>query len=119
MREPIEKVVWGHMEKLGKGTRANYEANKKTITFCFKRGPETSGDELRKLREQLMTELKELGYDSHMKYNGEVIAENIAEEDVVLTRKNHQLSIRLNKKGSGNKEKENSDNSEQSTISFR
>jgi len=40
-----------------------------------------------------------------MKYNGEVIAEDIAEEDVVLTRKNHQLLIRLNKKGSGAKEK--------------
>ncbi len=115
MREPTQKVVWGHVEKLGKGTRANYEAEKKTITFCFKRDPQTSSEQLRRLREQLMNELKDLGYVSHMKYNGEVIAEKIAEEDVVLTRKNHQLSIRLNKKGSGTKEK---DSSEQSSISF-
>jgi len=105
MREPDDKVVWGHVEKLGKGTRANYEPGKKTITFCFKRDAETTSEQLRKLREQLMTELKELGYVSRMKYNGEVIAEDIAEEDVVLTRKNHQLLIRLNKKGSGAKEK--------------
>jgi len=106
MREPIDKVIWGHVEKLGKGTRANYEPDKKTITFCFKRGEETSSEQLRKLREQLMGELKQLGYASHMKYNGEVIAENIEEQDVVLTRKNHQLSIRLSKKGSGEKEKD-------------
>ena len=106
MRETIDKVIWGHVEKLGKGTRANYEPDKKTITFCFKRGEETSSEQLRKLREQLMGELKQLGYVSHMKYNGEVIAENIEEQDVVLTRKNHQLSIRLNKKGSGVKEKD-------------
>ncbi len=109
MRDPVEKVVWGHVEKIGKGTRANYEADKKTITFCFKRGPQTSGEQLRKLREQLMGELKELGYGSHMKYNGEVVAENVGEEDVFLTRKNHQLSIRLNKKGLGTKEKDNSE----------
>ena len=106
MRETIDKVIWGHVEKVGKGTRANYEPDKKTITFCFKRGEETSGEQLRKLREQLMYELKQLGYGSHMKYNGEVIAENVEEQDVVLTRKNHQLSIRLNKKGSGEKEKD-------------
>ena len=106
MRETIDKVVWGHVEKIGKGTRANYEADKKTITFCFKRGEETSSEQLRKLREQLMGELRQLGYPSHMKYNGEVIAENIEEQDVVLTRKNHQLSIRLSKKGSGGKEKD-------------
>ena len=109
MRDPIEKAVWGHVEKLGKGTRANYEPDKKTITFCFKRDAQTTSEQLRKLREQLMNELKELGYVSHMKYNGEVIAENVAEEDVVLTRKNHQLSIHLNKKGSGVKEKDASE----------
>ena len=109
MRDPVEKVVWGHVEKFGKGTRANYEADKKTITFCFKRDAQTTSEQLRKLREQLMSELKELGYISRMKYNGEVIAENIAEEDVVLTRKNHQLLIRLNKKGSGAKEKDPSE----------
>ena len=109
MRELIDKVVWGHVEKIGKGTRANYEEDKKTITFCFKRGEDTSSEQLRKLREQLMKELKELGYTSRMKYNGEVIAENIENEDVVLTRKNHQLLIKLNKKGSGSKEKESSE----------
>jgi hypothetical protein len=109
MREPDDKVVWGHVEKLGKGTRANYEPAKKTITFCFKRDAETTSEQLRKLREQLMNELKELCYVSRMKYNGEVIAEDIAEEDVVVTRKNHQLLIRLNKKGSGAKEKDASE----------
>ena len=54
----IDKVIWGHVEKIGKGTRANYDPDKKTITFCFKRGEETSGEQLRKLREQLMNELK-------------------------------------------------------------
>ena len=111
MRDPVEKVVWGHVEKLGKGTRANYEPEKKTITFCFKRDAQTTSEQLRKLREQLMSDLKTLGYVSHMKFNGEVIAENIAEEDVILTRKNHQLSIRLDKKGSGVKEKETSEQS--------
>ena len=109
MRYPVDKVVWGRVEKFGKGTRANYEADKKTITFCFKRDLQTSSEQLRKLREQLMSELKELGYASRMKYNGEVIAENIDQEDVVLTRKNHQLLIRLNKKGSGAKEKDSSE----------
>jgi hypothetical protein len=33
-----------------------------------------------------------------MKYNGEVVADNIAEEDVVLVKKNHKLIIHLNKK---------------------
>ena len=106
MREPIDKVIWGNVEKLGKGTRANYDPDKKIITFCFKRGEETSSEQLRKLREQLMNELKQLGYVSHMKYNGEVIAENIEEQDIVLTRKNHRLLIHLNKKGSGEKEKD-------------
>ncbi|MGD0449830.1 MAG: hypothetical protein ABSA79_02100 [Candidatus Bathyarchaeia archaeon] len=109
MKEPDDKVVWGHVEKLGKGTRANYEADKKTITFCFKRDAQTTSEQLRKLREELMNELKALGYVSHMKYNGEVIAEDIAEEDVVITRKNHQLLIRLNKKGSGPQEKDASE----------
>ncbi len=112
MREPIEKVVWGHVEKIGKGTRANYEPAKKTITFCFKRDAQTSSEQLRKLRETLMGELKQLGYSSRMKYNGEVIAENVEEQEVVLIRKNHQLVIQLNKKGSG---KEETDNSEQAT----
>ncbi len=82
---------------------------KKPLLSASKEGENTSSEQLRKLREQLMKELKELGYTSRMKYNGEVIAENIENEDVVLTRKNHQLLINLNKKGSGNKEKESSE----------
>lgn len=109
MRETSDKVVWGQVEKIGKGTRANYDPDKKTITFAFKRGPETSSEQLRKLREQLMKELKELGYNSRMKYNGEVIADSIEEENVVITRKNHQLTIRLNNKQQPeNKEKDTS-----------
>ena len=54
-----------------------------------------------------MKELKELGYSSRMKYNGEVLADNIETEDVVLVRKNHQLLIQLNKKQSAaDKEKD-------------
>ena len=106
MRETTDKVVWGHVEKIGKGTRANYEPAKKTITFCFKRDEQTTSEQLRKLRETLMNELKELGYNSRMKYNGEVIADNIEEQEVVLLRKNHQLIIQLNKKGSGKEEKD-------------
>ena len=109
MRETDDKVVWGHTEKIGKGTRANYNPDKKTLTFCFNRGPETSSEQLKKLRETLLGDLKELGYDSHMKYNGEVIADNVEPDDVALERKNHQLKIHLSKKGSGNKEKNDSD----------
>ncbi len=98
MKDSIEKPMWGQVEKIGKGTKANYDPAKKTITFCFNRGPETSSELLRKSRELLMKELKELGYASRMKYNGEVLVENIAEEDVVLVKKNHKLIIRLNKK---------------------
>jgi hypothetical protein len=86
------------VEKIGKGTKANYDADKKTLTFCFNRSPHTTSEVLRKLRERLMEELKELGYASHMKYNGEVIVDNVAEEDVVLVKKNHKLIIHLNKK---------------------
>ena len=108
MRDSTDKVVWGHVEKIGKGTRANYDPDKKTITFCFNRNPDTSGEQLRKLRELLMKELSELGYKSRMKYNGEVIAENIENEDVAIVKKNHKLVIHLNKKGSENKEKDTS-----------
>jgi hypothetical protein len=109
VRESTDKVVWGHVEKIGKGTRATYDADKKTMTFCFKRSEETTSDQLRKLRETLMNELKELGYNSRMKYNGEVIAENVEEQEIVLERKNHQLTIKLNKKGSGKEEKDSSE----------
>jgi hypothetical protein len=109
MRESYDKTVWGQVEKLGKGTRANYDPDKKTITFCFKRDPHTTGDQLKKLREILMKELKDLGYDSRMKYNGEVIAENIADEEVVQIRKNHKLIMQLkNRKEAVDTEKQQS-----------
>ncbi len=106
MRDTSEKTIWGRVEKLGRGTRANYDPDKKTITFCFNRDPQTSSEQLRKLRELLMKELKELGYTSWMKYNGEVVADNIEKEDVALVKKNHQLIIHLNKKQSEDKEKD-------------
>ncbi len=98
MREPSERIEWGQVEKIGKGTKANYDSKKMTLTFCFKRGPEMSSELLRKSRELLMKELKELGYESHMKYNGEVVVDNVQESNVVLVKKNHKLMIRLNKK---------------------
>ena len=52
-----------------------------------------------------MKELRELGYSSHMKYNGEVVVENVREEDIVLVKKNHKLTINLNKKQVEEKEK--------------
>ena len=94
----MEKPLWGQVEKLGKGTKANYDPDKKIITFAFKRSPETSSEVLRKSRELLMKELRELGYSARMKYNGEVVVDNIAETDVVLTKKNHKLIIHLNNK---------------------
>jgi hypothetical protein len=106
MRDSSDKTIWGHVEKLGKGTRANYDPDKKTITFCFTRDPQTSSEQLKKLRELLINELKELGYTSRMKYNGEVVTDNIEKEDVALVKKNHQLIIHLNKKQSGDKEKD-------------
>ena len=39
-----------------------------------------------------------MGYDGRMKYNGEVIVDNVTEKDVVLVKKNHKLIIHLNKK---------------------
>jgi hypothetical protein len=98
MRETIDKTFWGQVEKIGKGTKANYDQDKKTITFCFNRDPHTTSEQLRKSRETLMRELKELGYNSRMKYNGEVIVDNVENEEVVLEKKNHKLMIRLNKK---------------------
>ena len=60
---------------------------------------------MRKSRELLMKDLKEVGYESRMKYNGEVIVDNVAEEDVILVKKNHKLIIHLSKKQAGEKEK--------------
>jgi hypothetical protein len=98
LREPTEKLEWGQVEKIGKGTKANDKAEKKVLTFCFNRGPETSGELLRISRENLMKALTELGYASRMKYNGEVVVDNVQESDVVLVKKNHKLVISLNKK---------------------
>jgi len=105
MRDSGEKTIWGKTEKIGKGTKANYDPDKKVITFCFNRSPQTSSENLRKSRETLMKELRELGYESRMKYNGEVIVDKIAEEDVVLVKKDHKLIIRLNKKNAEEKKK--------------
>ena len=98
MREHNEKNIWGQVEKLGKGTKASYDPDRKIIIFCFNRSPQTSSEFLRTSRELLMKELRELGYYGRMKYNGEVIVENVTKEDVVLVKKNHKLIIHLNKK---------------------
>ena len=45
-----------------------------------------------------MKELTELGYVSRMKYNGEVVVDNVQESDLVLVKNNHKLVITLNKK---------------------
>jgi hypothetical protein len=103
MRDTSDKIVWGKVDKIGKGTRANYDPDKKTLTFCFNRNLETSSEQLRKLRESLMGELKQLGYPSRMKYNGEVVVENVENENVVLVTENHKLTIRLNTKESPEK----------------
>jgi hypothetical protein len=105
LKDSNEEAMWGQVEKIGKGTKANYDPEKKTITFCFNRSPEATSDLLKKSRERLMQELKEKGFDSKMKYNGEVVVENIAKEEVVLEKKNHKLIIRLNKTQTGEKEK--------------
>jgi len=97
------------VEKLGKGTKANYDPDKKIITFCFNRSPHISSDLLRTSRELLMKELRELGYDGRIKYTGEIVVDNIAEEDVVLVKKDHKLVIHLNKKQIGEKEKDPSE----------
>jgi hypothetical protein len=106
LRDSSEKTIWGQVEKLGKGTKANYDPDKKTITFCFNRSPQTSSELLKTARELLIEELRELGYVGRMKYNGEVVVDNISEEDVVLVKKNHKLIIHLNKKQVGEKEKD-------------
>ena len=109
MRDSNEKRIWGQVEKLSKVTKANYDIDKKIITFCFNISPQTSSELLRTSRELLIKELRELGYDGRMKYNGEVVVDNIAEEDVVLVKKDHKLIITLNKKQVGDKEKDSSE----------
>ncbi len=123
LRESSEKIEWGQVEKIGKGTKANYDSKKKVLTFCFNRGPETSSELLRTSRELLMKELSELGYLSRMKYNGEVVVDNVEENDVVLVKKNHKLTISLNKKQTEAKvsspsEQLESKNRTQSNIKF-
>jgi hypothetical protein len=98
LRDNTEEIVWGQVEKIGKGTKANYNPAQKTLTFCFNRGADVSSELLRASREKLMKELRDLGYASRMKYNGEVIVENVEEDDVNLEKKNHKLTIRINKK---------------------
>ena len=112
MRDSNDKVVWGQVEKIGKGTRASYDPDKKTVTFCFTRNLQTSSEQLRKQRETLRNELNELGFTSRMKYNGEVVVDNVEKEDAILVRKNHKLVIHLNNKQSAAKQ---SDNSEKTT----
>ena len=104
MRDSSEKTIWGQVERIGRGTKANYDPDRKTITFCFNRSPQTSSELLRASRELLMKELRELGYASRMKYNGEVVVDGISEEDVVLVKKNHKLTIHLNKRQSEEKD---------------
>ncbi len=122
MREPTEKLEWGQVDKIGKGTKANYNAEKKVLTFCFKRGPETSSEILRISREHLMNELSQLGYANRMKYNGEVFVDNVQESDVILVKKNHKLVIHLNKKQDekvkASAESLDSTNESQSRIKF-
>jgi hypothetical protein len=98
LKDSNEEAVWGQVEKIGKGTKANYDPEKKTITFCFNRSPEASSVLLKKSRDRLTEELKEIGWVSRIKYNGEVVVDNVAKEDVVLEKKNHKLVIRLNKR---------------------
>jgi hypothetical protein len=105
LRESAQKLEWGQVEKIGKGTKANYDSEKKVLTFCFNRSPDTSSELLRASRELLMKELRELGYGSRMKYNGEVVVDCVQESDVVLVKKNHKLMIRLNQKQAEEKAK--------------
>lgn len=109
VRESSEKIEWGQVERVGKGTKASYDSKKKVLTFCFNRGPETSSELLRASRELLMKELSELGYPSRMKYNGEVVVDNVEESKVVLVKKNHKLVIRLSEKQDEEKAKSSSE----------
>ena len=108
LRDSGEKTIWGQVEKLGKGTKANYDPEKKVLAFCFNRSPQTSSQLLKTTREHLIEELRVLGYVGRMKYNGEVVVDDVSEEDVVVVKKNHKLMIHLNKKQVGEKEKDSS-----------
>ncbi len=86
------------MEKVGKGTKVNYDPDKKIITFCFNKSPQISSESLTASRMNLLRELKELGYIGRIKPNGEVSVDNVLEQDVILVKKNHKLLIHLNKR---------------------
>jgi hypothetical protein len=103
-KDSNEEAIWGQVDKIGKGTKANYDPKKKSITFCFNRSPEASSDLLKKSRDKLIQELKEIGWVSRIKFNGEVIVDNVAKEDLVLEKKNHKLVIRLNSKQTAEKQ---------------
>jgi hypothetical protein len=98
MRDTSDKTIWGHVEKIGKGTMANYNPDKKTITFCFKKDPKTTAEQIKTLRELLLKEIVNLGYGGRIKYNGEIIVENVEKDNVAIVKKNHQLIIHLNNK---------------------
>ena len=98
MRDIDDKPLWGQVEKIGKGTKAAFDPAKKTITFAFKRGPEATSELLRASREKLMRELKDIGYPSCMRYNGEVLVEKLAEGEVLVEKKNGKVLIHLNKR---------------------
>ena len=101
MRDTSVNTIWGIIEKFGKDTLANYNPDRKTITFCFSKNSKTS-------RELLIKTLQELGYTGHIRNNGEVVSENVEKEDVALVKKNHQLIIHLNDKLSGDKNEDSS-----------
>jgi hypothetical protein len=100
MRDSGDEILWGRVEKIGKGTRANYDSGNKTLTFCFTRDLQTSSEQLKRLRESLVSELEKLGYKSRIKYNGEVVVDNVEKEDATIVKKNHKLIIHLNKRQS-------------------
>ncbi len=100
MRDSGDEILWGRVDKIGKGTRANYDSENKTLTFCFTRDLQTSSEQLKRLRESLVSELEKLGYKSRIKYNGEVVVDNVETDDATIVKKNHQLIIQLNKKQS-------------------
>jgi hypothetical protein len=110
--------MWGQTDKIGKGTKANYDAEKQILTFCFNRGPHMTSEDLRRSREKLMSELNKLGFPSRMKYNGEVIVENVTETNIVLEKKNHKLIIHLKEK-QPTTEKEKAPPPDESLISFK
>jgi hypothetical protein len=58
VKDSNEKSMWGQVEKLGEGIKANYDPDKKIITFCFNRNSQSSSELLRTLRKRLIKELR-------------------------------------------------------------